>query len=1051
MFGTRTLRPLSAITLFFFLWTVMYPTVSAAVAADTAPSARPAAAPPEPDTLESLRSLAHRAHAKTEAGADSAAEANQLLQHAAKLGQEQQQAEAEFAATRQHLEDHKLPDSIKQRHAQALKDYRANMQQLRQQLKDFKAAHDRKDAANARRYLKKLAQFLDKAQKHRHHQLFDPNNLPFGTPNGKTRAPKESQRELDEMVHPPKPIAANALTPGMLANDPGPTPTAADLAATEDAPLTDAIKAQATALHNNPVEIYNWVRNTVEFLPTYGFIQGADLTLQTQRGNAFDTASLLVALLRAANIPARYAYGTVQIPAAQVMNWVGGVTSPEAAQSLLGQGGIPNTAVVSGGRISAFKLEHVWVEAFVDYFPSRGAVNKAGDTWVPMDAAFKQCNYTAALDIDGIIGLDAASDINGALQTASLDQVNDSLTGVDSDYLRGRFAAYLDKLTAYEKSLASPLTPAQTFGGKTIHQAAYPILLGSLPYTTISEATVTAALPDNLRHTLRIAFFTGAIDRSLGRSSLAQTLSLPRLSGQRLAISYAPATTADAAVLQSFYAANADTLPLYLLQVKPQIKLEDTVIAEGPAIGMGAEHYLDIVVSSPSGSKRLSYSRIAGDEMVVGTDAAGIDFTQITRRSQAVPSDTATENLYRLALQYWAETDLFTRLGQSSYSVNAVRLPSVGVFSSPLSVLYRFGIPSQGFYLRRNIDIKLSQTAVAGTNPDAVKEFVSFSGILGSYLESSIQEQVFHNWQGTGLSTIQTLLDANSQKIPIYTLTAANAPTRLSRLQLSGDVLADIGTALATGYEVIVPERMPAKIVGVAGIGYQIRDPKTGAAAYRIWDGSNGGDGEGPCAERQLQPITQAIRDIVLTQFVLWLLRLIILLQSKTFPVSIPVPRPALVDIMDSVGLSALTFPATAGDDICEPIETIYGRNKDAIHDQCADLATQHEMPGFDVCVAGVNFDAISGGHKVLWEVKTENYNNAKKDFIRISTINNWINQATKHLEITKNTCAHRGFSYNFLVGDERYEPLFNQQLALKGVQPDKVVGGPSYCTSFDQ
>lgn len=459
---------------------------------------------------------------------------------------------------------------------------------------------------------------------------------------------------------------------------------------------------------------------------------------------------------------------------------------------------------------------------------------------------------------------------------------------------------------------------------------------------------------------------------------------------------------------------------------------------------MGAEHYLDIVVSSPSGSKRLSYSRIAGDEMVVGTDAAGIDFTQITRRSQAVPSDTATENLYRLALQYWAETDLFTRLGQSSYSVSTVRLPSVGVFSSPLSVLYRFGIPSQGFYLRRNIDIKLSQTAVAGTNPDTVKEFVGFAGILGSYLESSIQEQVFHNWQGTGLSTIQSLLDANSQKIPIYTLTAANAPTRLSRLQLSSDVLADIGTVLATGYEVIVPERMPAKIVGVAGIGYQIRDPKTGAAAYRIWDGSNGGDGEGPCAERQLQPVTQAIRDIVLTQFVLWLLRLIILLQSKPFPVSIPVPRPAFVNIMDSVGLSALTFPATAGN-FCEPIPIGYHKGGDDFHNECADNSPPNDYRGNDICVSdGTNskrFDAISG--KILWEAKTDNLDNwnpkKRAIFARIAILGGWAATAKEESPIAR-TC---GYGYKFVIGEAE---LADEAMTKLGSLVDEIKVDPPNC-----
>ena len=72
------------------------------------------------------------------------------------------------------------------------------------------------------------------------------------------------------------------------------TPTADDLAATEDIVLTPAIRALAASLNNNPVQIYNWVRNNIEYLPTYGSIQGADMTLQTKRGNSFDTASLLI-------------------------------------------------------------------------------------------------------------------------------------------------------------------------------------------------------------------------------------------------------------------------------------------------------------------------------------------------------------------------------------------------------------------------------------------------------------------------------------------------------------------------------------------------------------------------------------------------------------------------------------------------------------------------------------------------------------------------------------------------------------------------------------
>ena len=87
-------------------------------------------------------------------------------------------------------------------------------------------------------------------------------------------------------------------------------PTDADLAPTIDAPITPEIQALADQLNNNVVEIYTWVHNNIRFIPSYGSIQGAQMTLETKRGYAMDTASLAIALLRASNIPARYAYRT---------------------------------------------------------------------------------------------------------------------------------------------------------------------------------------------------------------------------------------------------------------------------------------------------------------------------------------------------------------------------------------------------------------------------------------------------------------------------------------------------------------------------------------------------------------------------------------------------------------------------------------------------------------------------------------------------------------------------------------------------------------------
>ncbi|NWG38410.1 MAG: transglutaminase domain-containing protein, partial [Hydrogenophilaceae bacterium] len=256
---------------------------------------------------------------------DRVAKLKALKARQAQLAQLAPAIDADFDTVRQHLLDNKLPAELLLRHDAAVRDYherRAEYDRLMQALLDADASKTDLSAP-----LKQLAAFMAAHPSQKSHTPTDPNKLPFGTPKAKVRAPIETEQGFKQGLFNPRKLhgwqpytlaAAGSLSgivlPGATVSQ---TPTAADLAETEDVPLTPAIRAQAAALNNNPVQIHNWVRNSIEFIPSYGSIQGAELTLQSKRGNAFDTASLEIALLRAAGIPARYAYGTVQLPADQ--------------------------------------------------------------------------------------------------------------------------------------------------------------------------------------------------------------------------------------------------------------------------------------------------------------------------------------------------------------------------------------------------------------------------------------------------------------------------------------------------------------------------------------------------------------------------------------------------------------------------------------------------------------------------------------------------------------------------------------------------------------
>jgi transglutaminase-like putative cysteine protease len=381
-------------------------------------------------------------------------------------------------------------------------------------------------------------------------------------------------------------------------------PQAADLAATVDAPLTDAIRAKALALHKNPVEIYTWVRNNIAYFPSYGSAQGAQMTLDKRQGNAFDTASLLIALLRAAGISARYVYGTVDLPAEQVMNWVGNAKTVDAAQQILGQGGIPNTALVKGGKISTIRLEHVWVEAFVSYFPSRGAKHiggqSQGDTWVPLDASFKQYQYAAGMDLAAIAPFDASTFLTQAQQGATVNEAEGWVQNLNQANVQQALTAYQTKLADAIKARKPDATVGDVLGKTIIPEKTYPYLYGSLPYKTQAIGARYSELPARLRHRFHYSMYADAYSRNIESAVFDYQGDLPSLAGKKVTLAFVPANPAAAKAIEAMLPKpHADGSPIqpselptafsHRIQVKAQLRVDGQTVAEGGSFGMGTE------------------------------------------------------------------------------------------------------------------------------------------------------------------------------------------------------------------------------------------------------------------------------------------------------------------------------------------------------------------------------------------------------------------------------------------------------------------------------
>lgn len=790
------------------------------------------------------------------------AERDDLKRDREELDALDKQAIEEFNKVEKYLRDKKLPLVILGRHTEAVKQYKQEMATLKANLDGIEQA---KDEDERRHRARKANEHLKAKLKRQTYTPADPKHLPFRVPDAtKTRKPaenKEAFRTLGLLQEDRIQVAALDLAPGMLLSAaflaaPGP----ADLQPTEDVQITPEIQALAAQLEHSPVKIYNWVHNNIGFVPTYGSIQGSQMCLETKQCNAFDTASLLIALFRASRIHARYAYGTVQIPAEKVMNWVGGVTKPEAAQQLLGQGGIPNAGLVQGGKITHIKLEHVWVEAWVDFFPSRGALHREGDTWVPMDASFKQYRYTEGMDIRGNVPFDSRAFIDQVRATATVNEAEGWATNFDSNYIQTTFTEYQDRVRSFISSDSPNATLEDIVGGKSIVPDNRTVLASSLPYTRLVTATRFSTIPQDLQHKFELSLYATTLDQSVGGPLVTFSRSLPELTGKKLTLAYSPATDADKQLVTDFLATSND-LPGYLINVRAELLLDGQRVAQSAPIALGQQLALTTALSRPGASQTPSEDLVsAGEVFAIDIFSGGHSkngylerrrvFAEIVSNVEqqgeaVVDRDTLLDNLLHSTLMsYFGLLEGSLVLAGKTSGVVRYQLPSYGRFGANFRVTSLFGIPRQVAPRSLLMDINRHEVLIETKdgNPQTRLAFGSVFGATTSMMEHLVPELVYSEPSSpSGISTVKLLSAANQQGMRVYGVDGSSAQRTLPLLGIDESARGDISNSVAAGITAVTHQN-ELTLLNWSGSGYVLFDPATGAGAYRLSGGARGGE-----------------------------------------------------------------------------------------------------------------------------------------------------------------------------------------------------------------
>jgi hypothetical protein len=150
-----------------------------------------------------------------------------------------------------------------------------------------------------------------------------------------------------------------------------------------------------------------------------------------------------------------------------------------------------------------------------------------------------------------------------------------------------------------------------------------------------------------------------------------------------------------------------------------------------------------------------------------------------------------------------------------------------------------FGFPRTVSAGGLGIDIDKDFYSVSPIDGDRqkVKQFFMNNGIIGSYLEGGIFEQIFG---GEAVSTIHILNKANQEGIKVYQINSANAADVLPKLQYNTLKKQSLQNLIDSGKEITIPEKK-VTISGWNGTGYIVLEPEDGTGAYMIDGGLAGG------------------------------------------------------------------------------------------------------------------------------------------------------------------------------------------------------------------
>ncbi len=641
------------------------------------------------------------------------------------------------------LKESDLPTDVIQNHNIEMEKFKARTAELIELLESCQFSVEQKDNTLFNNTITALiTHFNEMESERKKYQEAIPLTLPKPSINEFKEAPRmKGDRPLP--VH----TASDYYGNESLRDD----PVQIYLDETIDVQFTPEIEALAAELNHSPVEIYQYVRNNFDFEIYIGSRKGSQQTLDHRRGNDYDLASLLIALLRVSEIHSRYNTATAIIPYDRFCNWLG-VDDPVNAANLLSEVGFN---VVLDEENDVVYLDLVFVEAYLPTINYRGAINDAhSKRWIPLDPTFKQYQYSSSINL--------------------LDELTNDFE--EEVFIEEYYSTLREEtpLEWFQQAMADSLAlyfPDADFEDiirtRTVIKETDEILPGTLPYTVDAYGSSFANISDNMRY--KINFMVKYLS---GYNILTHTISVPEIVGKQITVSYVGYSYWGQNLIEQY--GGIFSIHYYYfsdLYLRPVLNIDGCVIASG-SHGIYTTVFNTVCVEfiPPTGAPlqdECSITTRSGDYVGIGINTGSTFPVQFDNPQNSCDEPYAGQVLHQTAMSYLNTTNDNENALRNLLHIKSWNDISVAFLFNDIHLdiqynhLYGYDwggliISCQGG-LEHHVSTDLECS-------DYIREYNSIAGADGSIRENRVFED---NFNAEAVSAIKILQLANDRGMPI--------------------------------------------------------------------------------------------------------------------------------------------------------------------------------------------------------------------------------------------------------------------------------------------